>query len=250
MEDETIVSTEVVETPPVENEDNVSVAVEEVVEPTPAPAAEETPAISEEEIAATAEVQEEASEGAVDTGSEFAKKDDEDKDDEEDQTDEPKDEDSDTQPKDSEEEPKDEDEDEDEDKKKFELLQADHEALQAEFAVLKEQYAALEEKCTELTAFKLAVEDAEKDAMIAKFSILSEEDKKDVIENKSKYSLDEIEAKLSVICVRKKVSFDLDDTTKNDIKTEEPDVTTFSLNNTGSSVPDWIMAVKNNTMNK
>ena len=40
--------------------------------------------------------------------------------------------------------------------------------------------------------------------------MLSDEDKKDVIENKSKYSLDDIEAKLSVICVRKKVNFDLD----------------------------------------
>ena len=34
--------------------------------------------------------------------------------------------------------------------------------------------------------------------------------KKDVIENKAKYSLDDIEAKLSVICVRKRVSFDLE----------------------------------------
>jgi hypothetical protein len=37
--------------------------------------------------------------------------------------------------------------------------------------------------------------------------MLSEEDKKDVIENKVKYSLDEIKAKLAVICFEKKVNF-------------------------------------------
>ena len=83
--------------------------------------------------------------------------------------------------------------------------------------------------------------------MISKFYFLSDEDKKEVIENKSKYSLDEIEAKLSVICVRNKVNFDLDDSSKNDINTEgSDDITTFSLNDQGSSVPAWVMAVKNN----
>ena len=53
--------------------------------------------------------------------------------------------------------------------------------------------------------------------MISKFCFLSDEDKKEVVENKSKYSVDEIEAKLSVICVRNKVNFDLDDSSKNDI---------------------------------
>jgi len=37
--------------------------------------------------------------------------------------------------------------------------------------------------------------------------MLSEEDKKDVIENKTKYSLEEIKAKLAVICFEKKVNF-------------------------------------------
>jgi hypothetical protein len=82
--------------------------------------------------------------------------------------------------------------------------------------------------------------------MISKFYFLSDEDKKEVIENKSKYSLDEIEAKLSVICVRNKVNFNLDDSSKNDINTEEPVVTTFNLVNEGPSIPAWIMAVKNN----
>ena len=135
--------------------------------------------------------------------------------------------------------PKAEEEEEDEKKKKFELLET-------EFAALQEKYSELEVKYNELVAFKAQVEDAEKDEMISKFCFLSDEDKKEVIENKSKYSVDEIEAKLSVICVRNKVNFNLDDSSKNDINTEEPVVTTFNLVNEGPSIPAWIMAVKNN----
>ena len=47
--------------------------------------------------------------------------------------------------------------------------------------------------------------------MIASFYMLSDEDKKDVVANIDTYSLDDIEAKLSIICVRNKVSFNLDD---------------------------------------
>ena len=135
--------------------------------------------------------------------------------------------------------PKAEEEEEDEKKKKFELLET-------EFAALQEKYSELEVKYNELVAFKAQVEDAKKDEMISKFCFLSDEDKKEVIENKSKYSVDEIEAKLSVICVRNKVNFNLDDSSKNDINTEEPVVTTFNLVNEGPSIPAWIMAVKNN----
>ena len=135
--------------------------------------------------------------------------------------------------------PKAEEEEEDEKKKKFELLET-------EFAALQEKYSELEVKYNELVAFKAQVEDAKKDEMISKFCFLSDEDKKEVIENKSKYSVDEIEAKLSVICVRNKVNFDLDDDSKNNINTEASDVTTYNLSNTGESIPAWIMAVQNN----
>lgn len=135
--------------------------------------------------------------------------------------------------------PKAEEEEEDDKKKKFELLET-------EFAALQEKYSELEVKYNELVAFKAQVEDAKKDEMISKFYFLSDEDKKEVIENKSKYSVDEIEAKLSVICVRNKVNFDLDDDSKNDINTEASDVTTYNLSNTGESIPAWIMAVQNN----
>ena len=68
--------------------------------------------------------------------------------------------------------------------------------------------------------------------------MLSDEDKKDVVENKAQYSLEDIEAKLSVICLRKKVNFELEDNTT-DV------ATTFSLSEQQDSLPAWINAVKN-----
>lgn len=131
------------------------------------------------------------------------------------------------------------DEEEDDEKKKYALLES-------EFTSLQEQYSALKAEYDELVAFKAQVEDAQKDEMISKFYFLSDEDKKEVVENKSKYTLDEIEGKLSVICVRNRVNFNLDDSSKNDINTEEPVVTTFNIANEGPSIPAWIKAVQNN----
>jgi hypothetical protein len=112
-----------------------------------------------------------------------------------------------------------------------------------EYKALEAKYSALQESYNELVAFKNDVEDKEKDALIAQFSMLSDEDKKDVIENKRTYSLEEIEAKLAVICYRKKVNFDLDTKSKNEEEMTDNTVTTFNLN-TNDSTPDWIKAVE------
>ena len=132
-------------------------------------------------------------------------------------------------------------EEEKEDKKDYALLEQ-------EFEQLKASYADMEAKYQELVTFKEAVDNEKKDALINSFYMLSDEDKKDVIENKSNYSLDEIEAKLSVICVRKKVNFDKDDSDKNEVTVEEvenKDVTTYNLNDTVSNpLPAWIQALK------
>ena len=115
--------------------------------------------------------------------------------------------------------------------------------LEQEFSELKTNYAALEESYKELLSFKNEIENEKKDALINQFYMLSEEDKKDVIENKSKYSLDDIEAKLSIICVRKKVNFDLD---SKETKAEESAPIIFSLNETeaNNSLPAWLKAVE------
>ena len=86
--------------------------------------------------------------------------------------------------------------------------------------------------------FKKNIDNEKKDALIAEFYMLSDEDKKDIIENKEKYSLEDIKAKLSVICFDKKISF-----TKNEEKEET--VMTYNLNeNVSNDLPDWVKAVK------
>lgn len=129
---------------------------------------------------------------------------------------------------------KEEDEDE---KKKYSLLEEEYQSLQTQFSELQAKY-------DELLAFKNQIEDEKKDALINSFYMLSAEDKADVIENKAQYSLDDIEAKLSVICVRKKVNFDLDDNSENEDIIEESPVTTFNLNEQASSVPAWVSALR------
>ena len=116
--------------------------------------------------------------------------------------------------------------------------------LETELAETKAAYADLEQKYQSLVEFKNQIDNEKKDALIKSFYMLSDEDKEDVIANKSNYSLDEIEAKLSVICVRKKVNFDLDDTSKNE-EVEDTVVTYTMNNNEGSSTPAWIAALKN-----
>ena len=117
-------------------------------------------------------------------------------------------------------------------------------ALVKEYEKLKTDFAALKETCDALVAFKKDIDDAKKDALIAEFYMLSDEDKKDVIDNKSNYSLDEIEAKLSVICRRKKVNFDLVE----ENEAEAPCV--YNLNQTqASNLPAWVKAVQE-TQNK
>lgn len=75
-----------------------------------------------------------------------------------------------------------------------------------DYTALKTSYAELETKYNELLAFKKSVEDEKKLALIKSFYMLSDEDKKDVTEHMSDYSLEEIESKLSVICVRKRLT--------------------------------------------
>lgn len=124
----------------------------------------------------------------------------------------------------------------DEDKKKKKDFSAEFEQLSADFQALKQE-------CEELREFKKNIEIEKKTQLIESFYMLSEEDKKDVKEHISEYSLDDIEAKLSVICVRKKVSFSIEDAQE----VEEPaePSTTFSLDDDAdSTIPAWVDAVK------
>lgn len=147
-----------------------------------------------------------------------------------------------------------EDEDDDDDKKKkgkkekynldeiqeYVELSSKYSDLETNYNAAQEKIADLEAQIGELTAFKKSIEKAEKEKMIDSFYMLSDDDKKDVIENIDTYSLDDIEAKLSIICVRNKVSFNLDDDKNNG-------VTTYNLDGgvpADETVPAWIKALR------
>lgn len=130
---------------------------------------------------------------------------------------------------------KDEKDDKDDDKEKYALLESNYNELQS-------QFSALQSECQELRAFKATIENERKDALINSFYMLSDEDKADVIANKSQYSLDEIESKLSVICVRKKVNFTVEEV--NEPESTQEVVTTFNLGDVDSNIPSWIKAVR------
>ena len=125
-------------------------------------------------------------------------------------------------------------------------------SLETELEELQNKYSKLEEDYNALVEFKNQIENEKKDALINSFYMLTDEDKADVIENKAKYSLDDIEAKLSVICVRKKVNFDLDEDDaskdrKNDVDTN---IMTYKLETEESSTPAWISALKKTQSNR
>ena len=132
--------------------------------------------------------------------------------------------------------------DEDKKKKKFTVLEENYQKLQSDYSILAEQVE-------QLRAFKKKIEDAQKDDLIKDFYMLSDEDKKDVVEHKSEYSLEEIKSKLAVICFEKKVNFNLNTSSENEeskvTEQEESLVTTFDVKSTeDSTVPEWVRAVE------
>ena len=122
-----------------------------------------------------------------------------------------------------------------------------------EYIKLQTKYAELETKMNELTnahdalkiehealvAFKANVDKKEKEALINSFYMLSDELKKEVVDKIDEYSLEDIEAKLSIICVRNKVSFDLEEN-------KEVEPISYSLVNDGPSdnLPEWVKAIQ------
>lgn len=123
-------------------------------------------------------------------------------------------------------------------------------ALEEKYTALEAEFNSLNEEVVGLRAFKAEVENKQKEDLINQFYMLSEEDKKDVVENKDKYTIEEIESKLAVICFKKKVNFNLEISSENDesMKETESSVVTFNIDNKEDSTPDWIKAVES-TMN-
>lgn len=126
-----------------------------------------------------------------------------------------------------------ESEEEETEEDKYALLEASYQELESKFNKLQEEIEPLR-------VFKLEVDNARKDELINSFYMLSDEDKQDVIENKSNYSLEEIESKLSVIVVRKKLSFNTEDVDQH----EEVPAMTFNLESSVESVPAFVQVLR------
>ena len=161
-------------------------------------------------------------------------------------------------PSKSEEDPADADDEKDDDKKKkdkknysleeipeYVELRTDFNALKTNYDVLEANFNTMKTSMEELTSFKNSVTKKEKQEMINSFYMLSDKDKEDVINHIDEYSKDEIEAKLSIICVRNKVSFNEEE------KPAAPTVYSFNDSN-NDAVPAWVksvMATKNSMTN-
>lgn len=95
--------------------------------------------------------------------------------------------------------------------------------LSEQLKELTDKFTALEAEAEELRKFKAERIDADKDAMIAKYHMLSDEDKAEIIANKDKFTLGEIESKLALLYVQKNVNFDEEE------EVDSTPLTTFSL---------------------
>lgn len=127
------------------------------------------------------------------------------------------------------------DEEADDEKKKpasdhsLEEVEAKFTALQSEYEAVKSQLDAANVELESLRSFKLGIENQQKDALIAKYHMLSDEDKADIIAHKEEYTLDQIEAKLAVMFVQKNVDFNTVTGEQEEVEEEVAPATTFSL---------------------
>lgn len=155
--------------------------------------------------------------------------------------------------KDEEEEKETEEKDDEEKKKKsynleevveYTELLSKYETLQNDYATLQATNADLNTALEALNSFKLQVEREQKENMINSFTMLTDADKSDVKANIDKYTLEEIEAKLAILCVRNKVNFNLDTEVNNTPEDKQQEL--FSLNSAveGDNAPAWIKAVR------
>ena len=175
------------------NMPNEEFSEEEVGETAPTEPTEEPAAEGGEDFAAESEEQA-PEENPADFASE--KKDEEGKDDDPDDADDADDDDADDA------------DDKDDKKDEQNALTASMTELVEKFEALKNKCESLEAEVESLRSFKCEREMADKDALIAKYHMLSEEDKAEVEAHKAEFSLDEIESKLALIYVQKNVNFD------------------------------------------
>lgn len=118
-------------------------------------------------------------------------------------------------------------------KAKYELTLEENEKLKNELEELKTSY-------NELKEFKLNVEREQKLEVVNNFTVLTDEEKKDIVENIDSYSLDDVKSKLSIAYAEKSNLFaKVAEEKENDEKT----TFTFSLTDTKSEQVDELAEI-------
>lgn len=130
----------------------------------------------------------------------------------------------------------------------FQNLQESYSNLETQFNELQRKFDDMSASYNELVEFKNSKDREDKQAMIDSFYMLSESDKKDVQDNIDNYSLDEIEAKLSIICVHNKLDLSAHADNENNVDT------TFSLDDVeddseDTNIPALVSALRKNKKN-
>ena len=98
------------------------------------------------------------------------------------------------------------------------------------------KFAAIEAELEELRAFKRSVENKEKDALINKYHMLSDEEKADVVAHKEEYTLEQIDEKLALIYVRNNVDFStVDGHPQTEEEGADAGILNFSLNDSDNA---------------
>ena len=94
---------------------------------------------------------------------------------------------------------------------------------------LEEENKELRAELEALREFKRSIENKEKDELIAKYHMLSDEDKADIIAHKEEYTLEQIDEKLALIYVRNNVDFSTVDGQQESEDTDVNSLLSFSL---------------------
>ena len=125
---------------------------------------------------------------------------------------------------------------------------AEIETLKSEIASLQEKYSLLEAEAEELRSYKASRISADKDALINKYNMLSDDDKAEIVANKDSYSYEEIESKLALLYVKKNVDFDDD---QDEVSIPNEPTVTFGLSTTTSDAEiDPIIELLRDAANK
>lgn len=125
---------------------------------------------------------------------------------------------------------------------------AEIETLKSEIASLQEKYSLLETEAEELRSYKASRISADKDALINKYNMLSDDDKAEIIANKDSYSYEEIESKLALLYVKKNVDFDDD---QDEVSIPNETTVTFGLSTVnGDAEIDPIIELLRDAANK